>query len=252
MQHHDPVPSPSLTAWFVRRRGLGAGALLLALAALGTSCVSLSLPTVAHVHLGHVLDGWGDTPKRQGLLTVAVEDAQHAAEHATYAVQGAQDIRSVKLHLGHVLHAVDPTQEEDGPGSGYGLLKGLDGVIEHLGYVSEVPDASANVRGGLPALVQSARALRQQAKLLGTLARDGQNAMDPGLALVLAQEAEQRAAALRAGLGQFGQRLQGLLAAENPPYRPVAQRYLFGLIRLPSGQWGFGDSATPPPQGGSY
>ncbi|WP_374436604.1 hypothetical protein [Inhella sp.] len=203
--------------------------------------MSLSPPSFAHIHIGHVLSGWSDTPQRQGLLRIALQDARVAAEHAEYAVQGARDLNSVRLHLGHVVQALDPALEPQGPGSGYGLVRALGGLSEHLGYAGSVSDASAALKAGLPPLIDGLQPLRREALLLTALTREGRRVADPGQALAYAQEAQQRCQALETQLAQLGQRLQALLAAENPPYSPVAERYLFGLIRLPSGEWGFAE-----------
>jgi ubiquinone biosynthesis protein len=230
---------------FNRRRILT----LAALAGLG-GCVSVELPAISHVHVGHVLSGWLDTPERQGLLPVALADARVAVEHAGYAVQGAREIDSVRMHLGHVLHALDPSVEATGPGSGYGLLKALDGAAQHLGFAAEVPDASASLRQGLPLQVESVRALLREAGTLLTLAQRGRQDGDAGQVLAYAEETLSRSRALQAGLEQLQNRLQALLQLEQPPYRTVAQRYLFGLIRLPSGAWTFSESLRT--GGGSY
>jgi hypothetical protein len=236
------TPSPERIDWGSWRRRTWRTrpiALLLGLVWALSGCVSLSLPSIAHVHLGHVLSGWSDTPQRQGLLRIAQQDARVAAEHAEYAVQGARDLGSVRLHLSHVLQVLDPALEAEGPGSGYGLVRAIGGVSEHLGYAGSVSDASAGLKTGLPALIDWLQPLRREALLLTALAREGRRVADPGQALAYAQEAQQRSKALAAQLAQLAQRLETLLAAENPPYQPVAERYLFGLIRLPSGEWGF-------------
>lgn len=202
-----------------------------------SGCVSLSLPSIAHVHIGHALGAWSDTPQRRGLLPVALGDAAVLLEHANFAVQGARDVASVRLHLGHVLHALDPALEAEGPGSGYGLLKALGGTLDHLGFAGAARDASAHLRAGLVVLLDSLRPLLREAQLLVALARDGRRSGDAGQALAYALETQQRATTLLAQLTQARQQLEVLLAAEAPPYRPVAERYLFGVIRLPSGEW---------------
>ena len=234
-----------LSKW---RSGIGASgwrdreiALLLGLVWALSGCVSLSLPSIAHVHIGHVLKGWSDTPSQQGLLQVAVHDAKAAADHADFAVQGARDLASVRLHLGHVLHALDPVLEPEGPGSGYGLLRALDGAVEHLGFASGVPDASVSLRAGMPAVLAVLEPLRREVRLLLVLTRDGRSSGDPGQALAYAQEVQVRTKTVVQQIAQAQQHLSSVLTRERPAYRPVAERYLFGLIRLPSGEWAFAE-----------
>lgn len=212
---------------------------MLALALVLPACVSIQLPTIAHSHVGHALTAWTDTPGQKGLLEVARIEARVAAEHAAYAVEGARNIASVKLHVGHVLHAVDPKLLAEGPGTGYGLTRALQGGSEHLGYAREVRDASANLRAGLPPLIAELEALRRESQLMAVLARDARQSADDAHVVTYAQDLAQRCSRLAAGLEQTQQRLDALLAAEQPPYRPIARRYLFGVIRLPSGDWAF-------------
>ncbi|MHC4560977.1 MAG: hypothetical protein ACYS80_27155, partial [Planctomycetota bacterium] len=41
------------------------------------------------------------------------------------------------------------------------------------------------------------------------------------------------------GLEQLRSQITSMTDREDPPYQPVSQRYLFGLVRLPSGKWAF-------------
>lgn len=224
-----------------------AGAMLVPMLVAG--CVSIELPTIAHVHVGHAITGWNDTPGGRGLCDVAQSDATVASEHAAFAAEGARDPAAVRLHLGHVLHAVDPTREASGPGSGYGALKALDGCIDHLGYAAAVPDASGNLRAGLPPLLDMLQPLRAEVRAVAALTADARRSGDTALALAYAQDVRLRSDRLLVTLVQGRQRLDSLLAAEVPAYRPVARRHLFGIIQLPSGEWRWGRTT---PAGGGY
>ena len=72
----------------------------------------------AHNHIGHVMDKWNDTPDMAGLLPAAIAEARIAAAHAGFAARDLSDLDAMKLHAAHVLHAVDPSQIEGGPGPG--------------------------------------------------------------------------------------------------------------------------------------
>ncbi len=155
-------------------------------------------------------------------------DARVADEHATYAVEGARNVASIKVHVGHVLHAIDPKQEADGPGTGYGLTRALEGSAQHLGYAREVPDASANLKNGLPAVIGQLDALRRESQMLAVLARDARQSPDDAHVVTYAQELSRRCSRLAAGL---------------------EQTYLFGVIRLPSGDWAFDPDLHKHPPG---
>lgn len=227
--------------------------LVTTLTMLGLSaCVSVQLPSIAHVHVGHAVTAWPDTPGKRGLFDIAQQEAKIIAEHAGYAVAGARDIREVKLHLGHVLHALNPALEKEGPGTGYGLMKSLDGAADHLGFAAEVKDVSANLKTGLPTVIAALRPLRQDAQVLAILSRDARQSTDLAQVVAYAEEIRQRSEKLVAQLSDARKRLDGLLAAESPSYQPIAQRYLFGIIRLPSGEWAYNPDLQSSRRGSYY
>ena len=76
---------------------------------------------------------WKDTPNTQGSLPVAVADAKVAATHAGFVQKSSDNLDSMKLHAGHILHALNPTLEPKGPGSGYGPALGLSSALGCLG-----------------------------------------------------------------------------------------------------------------------
>jgi hypothetical protein len=224
-----------------------------ALAAWGlTACVSVQLPSIAHVHVGHAVTAWPDTPDKKGLFDIAQQEAKIVAEHAGYAVAGARDIKEVKLHLGHVLHALNPALEKTGPGMGYGLMKSLDGASDHLGFAAEVKDVSAHLKSGLPTVIAALKPLRQETQVLAILSRDARQASDLAQVVAYAEEVRQRSEKLVAQLGAVRKQLDGLLAAESPAYQPIAQRYLFGIIRLPSGEWAYNPDVQGSRRGSYY
>lgn len=208
---------------------------VLALAVSG--CVSVVRPTIAHVHVGHAVTGWADTPGRAGLLTVAERDAATAAEHARYAIEGAAELATLKMHIVHVIHAVDPSVEPQGPGSGYGLARALDGAADHLRFAAESRDASDNLRQGVAPLLAAAEPLRKDARLVVALGRETLKSTKAEDAVALALEVRALADRNLAGVRGLRGRLQELLDREQPPFAPIETRYLFGLIRLPSGEW---------------
>ena len=51
---------------------------------------------MAHVHIGHVMTGWKDTPDNGGLLPTAIAEANVAAQHAGFAVSKPADLAWMK------------------------------------------------------------------------------------------------------------------------------------------------------------
>jgi hypothetical protein len=98
----------------------------------------------AHLHLGHVMTNWRDTPGTRGFLPVAVDEARVAVLHAGLAAKGAS-LDEVKVHAGHVLHALDPAIELKGPGAGYGVKKAAAGALQHLDFAVKAEGATASI-----------------------------------------------------------------------------------------------------------
>ena len=110
-----------------------------------------------HNHIGHVMDAWNDTPDGVGLLPAAVEEAGIAAQHASLAAKDPSNLDSMKRHTAHVLHAVDPTQIENGPGKGYGVKQGAEGAAKHIQAAANTDGASDAIKTHATHVATSAR-----------------------------------------------------------------------------------------------
>jgi hypothetical protein len=95
----------------------------------------------AHLHLGHVMTNWRDTPGTRGFLPVAIDEARVAVLHADLALK-ASSLDDIKLHAGHVLNALDPAVEPKGPGAGYGVKKAATGALQHLAFAAKADGAT--------------------------------------------------------------------------------------------------------------
>jgi hypothetical protein len=99
-----------------------------------------------HLHIGHVMTNWRDTPGGVGFLIAAVTDARVAAVHAKLAGMDPRSLDDMKLHAGHVLNALDSSVEPKGPASGYGVKKAAAGALQHLDLAASAEGASASVK----------------------------------------------------------------------------------------------------------
>ena len=126
-----------------------AARLMLALAlvapALPVSVAQAQDRNMAHVHLGHVADRFAGTPSDAGLIAAALAEAQVAAQHAGLAGQEPENLAYIKQHTVHVLHAIDPTVEEEGPGGGYGAKQAAGNAIQHITMAADFEGASTAV-----------------------------------------------------------------------------------------------------------
>jgi hypothetical protein len=107
--------------------------------------VSRIEPPLVHAHIGHVMTAWRETPGTVGLLTIALSDARIAAAHALLVAKSST-LDDMKLHAGHVLHALDPARETTGPASGFGAKRAVAGAVQHVGFAAAVDNASAAVK----------------------------------------------------------------------------------------------------------
>jgi hypothetical protein len=100
----------------------------------------------AHLHLGHVMTNWRDTPSNVGFLIAALSDAKVAAVHADLVAKSPNNFDDIKLHATHVLNALDSSIEAKGPGSGYGVKKAASSGLQHLELAVGAEGATPNIR----------------------------------------------------------------------------------------------------------
>jgi hypothetical protein len=122
-------------------------------------------PAAAHIHIGHVMTMWNDTPNTQGLLPLAVLDAKIAAAHAELMQQSPGDLSALKLHAGHVPRALDPTLETEGLGSGHGLKRAAAGALQHIQlnvqmHAGDVSESLADVIAWTEQAIATAQKIR--------------------------------------------------------------------------------------------
>jgi hypothetical protein len=129
-------------------------------------------PGPAGVHIGHVVNGFSETPTLQGLLPAAIAEARIAVQHAGLAGRQPTNLEYMKTHAGHVIHALDPKVIAMGPGLGYGVSKAAAGVATHI-------DLAAAAQGASPAVVMHAKHIATAARSVGERA---------GAALAIAQK----------------------------------------------------------------
>jgi hypothetical protein len=119
----------------------------------------------AHVHIGHVMTGWKDTPGMKGFLPAAIADAQIAEEQA-HKTDLEGRINDFILYSGYTLNALDPTPENkaliqtaykrlptgadprltvDIPGTGYGVKRAVAGAA-HVQLAAKSDGASENIK----------------------------------------------------------------------------------------------------------
>lgn len=118
-------------------------------ATAGFLAASAGAQDEARAHILQVVNPEAGSVEELGFLRQAVGEAGTAAEYASFAAGGQErpgDIWAMKTHAGNILHALDPTRVESGPGLGFGLFEASRKTIEHIELAAEASDATDNVR----------------------------------------------------------------------------------------------------------
>lgn len=156
-------------------------------------------PGPAGVHIGHVVNGFGDTPGLQGLLPVALGEARIAAQHAALAIRQPTNLDYMKTHAGHVLHALDPKLIPAGPGLGYGAKRAATAIAAHIELAAGAEGAQPNVVSHARHIAMSARNTVTRADQLVALAQRVQSATSAADAAALVNQIVSLAEQLVAG-----------------------------------------------------
>lgn len=218
--------------------------LLLGCLFLLSGCAT-TLPTFAHVHVGHTLSGWVDTPGNKGLFAVSEELAVDMVENAIAASELVADGQYyAAAAAGARVAGIAGTPDADiTEPADYRFSNAFNRAIDHLRYAAEAEDATANLSAGLREITRKsddiavrASLIRELAMALGSM-RDEQTIADAvqQLRVMTVQN-------LEGGDGQYSLRqmrddLAAMLDRENPPYTPPERKFLFGVLRLPDGGW---------------
>lgn len=191
---------------------------------------------IVGIEIGYVAVGYLDTPGKAGLLAMAQTEAKVAAQHAGFMARALDNLQTLQMHSGHVLHAVDPQSmpAATAPGKNYGLKRSLDGIIAYADAASKDVGASANVKAHTVHIITAAKSTLLRADQVMALARKIQAATTPAAAATLAGQLQSLCDQLLAGsdlnhdgrivwgdgeggLQQIQDHLNLLLAAEKKP-----------------------------------
>jgi hypothetical protein len=176
------------------------------LAALAAAVLASGAPVsgqqadMVQAHIGHVMDSFGATPDKQGLLPTALAEAKIAAQHAAFAAKTPDNLDAMKLHAGHVLHALDPSVEAQGPGLGYGVKRAAQGVAQHIQLAAKSEGASKNVLTHAAHVAASATNVAQWSDELVALAQKVRGASSAADAAPLVAQLQTRSQQLMSGV----------------------------------------------------
>ena len=130
----------------------------------------------AGTHIGHVVNAFADTPGGVGLLPIAVQEAKTASQHAALGARDPNNLDAMKLHAGHVVHALDPSIVNTGPGKGYGAKRAALATASHIELAAKAQGASQNIVSHAVHIGTAAKAAAARADQVVALARQIQAA----------------------------------------------------------------------------
>lgn len=154
----------------------------------------------SHAHIGHVADAFRGTPDGMGLLPAAMAEAQVVAQHAGFAARDLTDLDAMQRHMGHVLNALDPAEEENGPGLGYGVLPAINGAVRHIELAAASEGASDGVKTHSGHVATSGKNTAERAERAVALAKSIMEAESAADATPMMEELVALAEQLVAGL----------------------------------------------------
>lgn len=161
-----------------------------------------SLPGIVGIEIGYISTNYLDTPDKAGLLPIAQAEAKVAAQHAGFMARSMDNLATLQMHAGHVLHAIDPAlmPAATAPGRGYGLKHALDGIMAYADAAAKDPGASANVKTHTMHMITAAKTTSARADQVIALARKIQSATTAKQAASLAGELQSLCDQLTAGM----------------------------------------------------
>ena len=153
--------------------------------ALGASPALSLQANPSQTHVGHVATGFGNAPNGGSLLATAQAEAATVLQHLTLAERDMSNLQWMQTHGAHVLHALDPSRQAEGPGLGMGLIAASDAIAQHIELAAGAEGASTNLTTHAPHVAAAARAVSARAaeiaEFMVQLARAGDYTTGEGL-----------------------------------------------------------------------
>jgi len=212
-------------------------------------------PSISHIHIGHAITGWPAAPKKQGLLVVAELRSLEAATNAELLLRAARDkdFDKARRYLENTTLAVDPTLL-DSTSTDYGLRRAAAEAMTHLSLARDTDDATANVQRTVTQTNIKALDILDRADELTSILDIGLETQSVDELEIIAEEINRSMKRIAGGpdtqgnygLFEFRESIEQMVEREDPPYETVDSWYLFNLVKLPDGQWGFARNSRGP------
>ena len=227
--------------------------ILIPLIASSTACVRTT-PLISHAHVGHALTAWHNTPDKQGLFEVAEKETVHALDELELVKQTIAQPCVAQQHMKNIVHSMNPDIQPDGNGLDYGAVPALTKAREHMKFAAETNDASSSLRQSVQQFDKHATATQDALLIAMAAARRAASSHPSEITDYIPSVESSLVRAYRgqdldndgyigniadeSGIVQLRDQLSNLVANEvDPPYKPIGQGYLLGLVRESDGRW---------------
>ncbi|MFT4635253.1 MAG: hypothetical protein ACI9YO_003314 [Gammaproteobacteria bacterium] len=203
------------------------------------------LPSFAHVHVGHTLSAWPVTPNQQGLFALSEKLAVDVVETAIAASELSKqgEFGAATQAGGRIATIIGSPEDEVNTPDQFTFLAAFEQGVNHFRYSIESDDATNNLQQGLgdivsksPQIIARSNVIKELATLLGTL--DDEETIAEAIQQLRVMAVQN----LDGGDGNYSLRdmrndLAATLDREDPPYIAPGKKFLFGLVRAPTGKW---------------
>lgn len=157
----------------------------------GAATPAMAAPTtLVGIAVSYVAANYLDTPDKSGLLPMAQAEARIAVQHAGFMTRALDNLQTMQMHAGHVLHAMDPSTmpKATAPGKGYGVKRALDGVIAYSDLAAKTVGASPNVKTHTAHIIEAAKSTSLRADQIIALTKKIQSATSAAAAAPLVSQ----------------------------------------------------------------
>ena len=160
------------------------------IAGAGAAATMAAPTTLVGIAISYVAANYLDTPDKAGLLAMAQTEARIAAQHAGFMTRALDNLQTMQMHAGHVLHAMDPSTmpKATAPGKNYGVKRALDGVIAYSDLAAKTAGASPNVKTHTAHIIEAAKSTSLRADQVIALTKKIQSATSAAAAAPLVSQ----------------------------------------------------------------
>ena len=209
-----------------------------------------TVPLISHAHVGHALTSWHDTPDQIGLYVSAQNEANEALLLAQI-LQDEEDVQVLQRGVQKIAYLLNPDGmliKNADSGQHYGIIRALEGVLDHIEFAASSQDASLNLVSSVNDLSKNGEQVLNnfihifnKTQQFADSAKPQEQVKQLYKYLFHTINGQRQGDTVSVyGMVDFTDDFNAMLSREqNPRYEPLPRKYVLGLVRLPNGHWGY-------------